>query len=81
MGRLENADSGGWEMSDSNEINRLVGQIEGLNLALQLMPTTPENVNYAQQLVEEMGRITEILDGMESESKKQLAFWGVYEGN
>jgi cob(I)alamin adenosyltransferase len=68
-------------VSDDKLRVRLIGQIEGLNAALQLIPATPENVDVAGQLVEAMQAIVKQLDDMEEDDKRQLAFWGVYDGN
>jgi len=68
-------------MIDPITTARLVGQLEGINYALQQLPTTPENVDTAAKLVVEMQRVSEQLETLEAEDKRQLAFWGPYEGN
>lgn len=68
-------------MIDPVTAARLVGQLEGINTALQLLPTTPENVDVAAKLVLEMKRVAESLETLENEDRRQSSFWGLYEGN
>ncbi len=60
---------------------RLIGQLEGINIALQLLPSTPENVNVEAQLVGKMQNITEQLEELDEVDKRQMSFWGVYDGH
>lgn len=68
-------------MSDDKLKIRLIGQLEGINIALQLLPSNPENVDVAAQLVGKMQNITEQLEELDEVDKRQMSFWGVYDGH
>lgn len=68
-------------MIDDKHRIRLIGQLEGINIALQLLPSTPENVDAAAKLVEEMRAITEQLEALDEADKRQMSFWGAYDGH
>lgn len=48
---------------------RLIGQLEGINIALQLLPSTTENVDVAAKLVGEMTAISEQLEELDAVDK------------